>query len=186
MSYLVPLIAGFVFSSLSAFTAFYSRLFGERGGRAVTSVMRNAVGIPLWLWGFALAWLRPSPLYFIPMRWVRIAGAVLVIIGCVPIVWGHISLGLRSHMPSIKDKLVRNGLYAYVRHPIYAGLILSFAGLSIFNPAVSFVWACAIGVIWALIQARFEEIDLKSRMPEYGEYMREVPRFIPFFRRRLI
>ena len=115
-----------------------------------------------------------------------ITGATLVIIGCVPIIWGHLSLGLRSHMPSIRDTLVRSGLYAHVRHPIYAGLVLSLIGLSLVNPAVSFVWACALALIWALVQARFEEMDLISRMPGYRQYMDEVPGFIPFLRKRLL
>ena len=186
MNYFVPLLAGFVFSWASAFTGLYSRLLGERGGRTLTSLLRNAIGIPLWIYGFVLAWMKPSPLYFIPVRWLMITGATLVIIGCVPIIWGHLSLGLRSHMPSIRDTLVRSGLYSFIRHPIYSGLIVCLAGLALLNPAVAFVWACALALIWALVQARFEEMDLISRMPGYRQYMDEVPGFIPFLRKRLL
>ncbi len=84
-------------------------------------------------------------------------------------------------MPSVKDTLVRNGLYAYARHPIYSGGFAILAGLALLRPASAFVTACILCFIWLIIQARLEEIDLKQRMPGYKEYMKQVPRFIPRF-----
>ena len=50
--FLIPLLLGFIFNSASAFTAFYSRQFGERGGRLVSIVLRDVVGIPVWAIGY--------------------------------------------------------------------------------------------------------------------------------------
>lgn len=86
-------------------------------------------------------------------------------------------------MPSIKDTLVRHGLYAYVRHPIYAGGFVVVAGLALIRPTWAFVTACMLGSIWLIVQARLEEIDLLQRMPDYKEYVKQVPRFLPRFRR---
>lgn len=82
-------------------------------------------------------------------------------------------------MPSVGDTLVRKGLYSYVRHPIYSGAFLMLAGSALFWPKFTFTVACLSGFIWLLIQARLEEIDLLERMPEYRQYMKDVPRFIP-------
>lgn len=82
-------------------------------------------------------------------------------------------------MPSVRDTLVRQGLYAYVRHPIYSGGFAIVAGFAMIMPTSAFVTACVLCFIWLIIQARLEEIDLKQRMPDYQEYMKQAPRFIP-------
>jgi len=74
---------------------------------------------------------------------------------------------------------VHDGLYAYVRHPIYSGGMLIAAGLALLKPISTVVLACAFGYVWLIIQARLEEIDLVQRLPEYRQYMQQAPRFIP-------
>jgi protein-S-isoprenylcysteine O-methyltransferase Ste14 len=177
--FLIPLLLGFALGGASAFTAAFSRLWGERGGRMATMVLRNLLAIPLWLFGFVLAWRTAAPLLFVRGSASMTLGWLLIAGGAIPVVWGHISLGLRTHMPSVRDTLVRRGFYAHVRHPIYAGMILIFVGLALLKPTSSVVVACAVGVVWAFVQARLEEIDLVSRLPAYRAYMKEVPRFIP-------
>lgn len=178
------LIIGFIFAGLSAFTALYSRWWGEKGGQMATSILRNLIGIPLAFIGFILAWLEPSPFLFIPNIAIKFIAGFLTILGSIPVIIGHLEIGLPTHMPSVKDKLVRHGLYAYVRHPIYTGMLLVVIGLALLHPTSIFLLACIICFIWFSIQARLEEIDLIQRMPDYREYMKQVPRFIPCIRRR--
>ncbi|MBI5328040.1 MAG: trypsin-like peptidase domain-containing protein [Deltaproteobacteria bacterium] len=180
------IITGFALVGASAFTAYYSKLLGEKGGQLATIILRNLLGIPLWFTGFVLAWLEPSPFLFDSNITFKLIGLFLIILGSIPFIWGHIELGWRTHMPSVKDTLVRHGLYAYVRHPIYAGGFLLLAGLALLRPTYSFVIACVLGEVWLMIQARLEEIDLLQRMPDYREYMKQVPRFIPRFRKSLL
>jgi protein-S-isoprenylcysteine O-methyltransferase Ste14 len=75
--------------------------------------------------------------------------------------------------------LVRHSVYAYVRHPIYAGGLLICVGGALIKPTFAVVAACALGFVWLIIQARLEEIDLLQRLPAYREYMEQVPRFVP-------
>lgn len=182
--FLIPLLAGFAFAGASAFTAAYSRRFGEHGGQIVTAVLRNALGIPLWLIGYLWAWVISSPWVFTPSTFVTVLGWLLIIAGSVPLVVGHIYVGTRSHLPSTRDTLVRHGLYAYVRHPIYAGGLLMLPGLALIRPSLTVLAASAIAFTWLFVQARLEEIDLVQRLPEYRDYMRDVPRFIPRVWRR--
>ncbi len=109
----------------------------------------------------------------------RFAGLSLIILGSIPLIEGHIELGWRTHMPSVKDSLVRHGLYAHVRHPIYDGGFALLAGLALIRPTSAFVLACMLGILWLIIQARLKEIDLVQRMPDYKEYMKQVPWFLP-------
>jgi len=178
------IVTGFALVGASAFTAYYSKLWGEKGGQIATIILRNLLGIPSWFTGFVLAWLAPSPFLFDSNITFKLMGVFLIIIGSIPFILGHIELGWRTHMPSVKDTLVRHGLYAYVRHPIYAGGFLIIIGIGLFKPTLVFVIACVLGVIWLDVQARLEEIDLLQRMPDYKEYMKQVPRFIPRIRRR--
>ena len=182
--FLIPLLAGFAFAGASAFTAAYSRRFGEHGGQIVTAVLRNALGIPLWLIGYTWAWLIPSPWVFTPNTILTTLGWLLIIVGSVPLAVGHIYVGMRSHLPSIRDTLVRHGLYAHVRHPIYAGGLLILPGLALIQPSLTVLVASVTAFAWLFVQARLEEIDLIQRLPEYRDYMHEVPRFIPRQRRR--
>lgn len=183
--FLVPLIIGLALAGASAFTAAFSRRWGAAGGRIATFVLRNLLGIPLWVFGFILAWIAPAGWVLDPGRITAALGLLLIITGAIPVIWGHIELGLRTHMPSIKDTLVSSGMYAYVRHPIYAGGILVLAGLFLLKPSLTVLIASAVVIAWALIQARLEEIDLMERMPDYKVYMERVPRFIPRLRRRV-
>lgn len=59
--FLIPLILGFFFAGAASFTAAYSRRFGERGGQAMTAVLRNVFGAPLMAIGYVWAWVTPSP-----------------------------------------------------------------------------------------------------------------------------
>ncbi len=127
--FLFPLIAGFIFAGASAFTAAYSRRFGERGGTIITAILRNLLGIPLLTVGYVWAWLMPSQWIFTPNTFLISLGWIFIIAGSVPLVVGHIYVGMRSHLPSVRDTLVHHGLYAYIRHPIYAGGLLMLPGV---------------------------------------------------------
>lgn len=182
--FLIPLVLGFALAGASAFTAAYSRRFGERGGRLVTSILRNLLGIPIWFMGFVMAWQAPSPRLWPSQGATTAVGWLLIAVGSVPVTWGHLLLGWRTHMPSVRDTLVRHGLYAHVRHPIYAGAIPMFAGLALLKPTTTVVVACGVAIAWLLVQARLEEVDLLQRLPAYREYMHQVPRFVPRWRKK--
>jgi protein-S-isoprenylcysteine O-methyltransferase Ste14 len=182
--FLLFLLVGFALAGASAFTAVYSRRWGERGGQLATSLLRNFLGIPLWIFGFILAWRAPTPLLVEASETLSILGWLLVAVGSVPVIWGHLLLGWRTHMPSVRDTLVRHGLYARVRHPIYSGMMLVFVGLALLRPTATVVVACALGFLWMIVQAKLEELDLVQRLPAYREYMEQVPRFVPRFRKK--
>lgn len=180
--FLAPLLLGFALGGASAFTTACSRRWGERGGQMATMVLRNVLGIPLWVIGFILAWRAAAALLFTPTWASGALGWLLIIAGAIPVIWGHLLLGWRTHMPSVQDTLVRTGMYAYVRHPIYGGGLLVFSGLALLRPTVPVVVASTLGICWAIIQAVLEEMDLVQRLPAYREYMQQVPRFFPRLR----
>ena len=180
--FIIPLLLGFALAGASAFTAAYSRWWGERVGALATSILRNFLGIPLWMLGFIMAWLSPSRLLLGPAKATTIFAWLLIALGSILVIWGHLALGWRTHFPSTRDTLVRDGLYGRVRHPIYAGGMMVFIGLALLKPTSVFLLACALGFVWLIVQTRLEEIDLMQRMPAYKECMEQIPRFIPRLR----
>ncbi len=150
----------------------------------VTAILRNVLGIPLWLVGLALAWRAPLPLVFAPGRSGAVVAGLLLAVGMVVVIWGHLQLGWRTHMPSTRDTLFRGGLYAHVRHPIYAGIMLALAGLALLRLTPTVILAAAVAAGAFLVQARLEEVDLLQRLAGYREYREEVPRFVPRFPRQ--
>lgn len=177
--FLIPLLLGFVLAGASAFTAAYSRRWGERGGRLATSLLRNLLGIPFYFYGLVLAWKTAAPLLFASGAVSQGLGWILIVAGALPVIIGHLQLGWRTHMPSVGDPLMNHGLYAHVRHPIYAGGLLVFVGLAVLRPSAPWLLACALSCVFFITMGRLEEIDLLQRMPEYRDYRERVPRFIP-------
>jgi protein-S-isoprenylcysteine O-methyltransferase Ste14 len=179
---LIPLLAGFTFDCASAFTAAFSRRWGARRGEWVTFVLRNVLGIPLWVIGLGLAVRSPSPALFAAPAPLGALGWVLLGVGCSVQVLALALLGGRAARPSLADALVEHGVYRHIRHPIYSGLLLEFVALILVKPHRMVGLACALGILWVHLQARLEEVDLLQRMPAYREYLERVPRFMPRFR----
>lgn len=183
-AFLIPLLLGFACDSASAFTAAFSRRWGAEHGQWVTFVLRNVLGIPLWVIGLGVAVRSPSRALFAAPVLLEALGWVLLAAGCVVQLLALASLRGRAAKPSMADALVDHGVYGHIRHPIYAGLLLEFAALILVKPRRTVAVACALGILWALLQARLEEVDLLQRMPAYREYLARVPRFVPRVRTR--
>jgi protein-S-isoprenylcysteine O-methyltransferase Ste14 len=177
--FLIPLLSGFACNSASTFTTFFSGKLGVRKGRLVCILLRDVLGIPVWVIGYALAVLAGSADIFTPSLFSSLFAGVLILIGAVLIIAGMISLRWRAAAPSINDTLVVSGLYASIRHPLYSGMLLELIGLFLWVPLLPVLVACLLGMLWAFGQARLEELDLLQRLPAYREYMQKVPRFVP-------
>lgn len=177
--FLIPLLLGFLLAGASAFTTAWSRRWGERGGRLATHLLRNMLGIPLYMVGLVLAWRADAALLFDQSAASLALGWFLITAGAIPVLVGHWQLGLRTHMPAIGDALMERGLYARVRHPIYAGGLAMFAGLAALRPSMPWLLACALSAGFFVTQAWLEEIDLLQRMPAYSAYRERVPGWLP-------
>jgi len=179
--FLIPLVIGFVFNGASAFTAALSRRWGERWGSRLSFIFRNILGIPVWALGIALAIRTVSASWFATSKVIKFIGWGLISVGGVIIFLGLNAIRWRAAMPSIRDELVQDDIYAHIRHPIHAGTFLEIAGLWVLFPTRAVTLACGLWLVWVFIQTRLEEIDLVERITGYREYMNRVPRFLPRF-----
>ena len=111
-------------------------------------------------------------------------GVALVIAGLAFAVWARVHLGGNwSGMVTVKQghELIRSGPYAYVRHPIYTGLITALLGTTVASGTVHAVIGLAIIVASFVRKLRTEEDFMRETFPgEYQRYRAEVPALIPF------
>lgn len=117
--------------------------------------------------------------------WLHVVGVGLVVAGLVVVAVGGTRLGqLLTPTPVPKDggTLVTDGLYRWVRHPIYTGVLLIVGGLV----APSGRWlTLALGgltVAFFFAKSAWEEDRLLEQYPGYGDYKRATPRFFPRMR----
>ena len=178
----VPLLIGFGLNAASASTAAFSRRWGARAGRTLTVILRDILGIPVWVLGLVLAVRARSAPMFVRSTGTTAMGLTFVVMGALMVLLALWTLGKRAFAPSVSDGLVEEGPYRWVRHPIHTGALLQFAGLPLLVPTLPVLLGCACGAGWVLIQTRLEEIDLLERIPEYEGYARRVPRFVPRIR----
>lgn len=110
------------------------------------------------------------------------AGALLFVAGGCFGVAGVLVLGRnRTPYPQPREGsvLVHNGIYGRVRHPLYTSVMLiSFGWASLWESRTALLAALAL-VPFSHAKSRREERWLNEKFPDYAEYARRVPRFLP-------
>jgi protein-S-isoprenylcysteine O-methyltransferase Ste14 len=110
----------------------------------------------------------------------RAAGIVIGVLGFAFAVWGARALGpalTPEPEPLPGASLVRSGPFEIVRHPIYAGVIVTSTGwtLAWSNWTLAIV-VCVVLIAFFEAKAQVEERWLRTRFPGYEEYAGRVRR----------
>ena len=117
-------------------------------------------------------------------RWLDTFGFVVEVIGIAVLVMAILNLG-RSltplPTPVPHGELRVGGLYRWVRHPIYAGIIALVVGATLRSASVAVAAASIALVGWFMLKARWEEQHLARRYEGYAAYAAHTPRFVPFW-----
>ncbi len=131
----------------------------------------------------AILLLPPGDAWPVP-SWLDTFGFALEATGAAVLVMAIVNLGrsltpLPTPVPHAVLKVT--GLYRWVRHPIYSGIIALVVGATIrsASPWVALASAALIG--WFTLKARWEEEHLARRYPDYPAYAARTPRFVPFW-----
>jgi protein-S-isoprenylcysteine O-methyltransferase Ste14 len=110
---------------------------------------------------------------------LNLAGAVLIILGWKEIFFRY------WRKDEGEGALVTNGIYAYSRHPQYAGFILMTLGLLIHWATLPLLIMWPILVVQYVRLARREEAEMEEEFSEeYRLYQERVPMFLPYPRVR--
>lgn len=115
---------------------------------------------------------------------IRLAGAMIYTIGLAIALIGRLQLGINwSDIEEARvlsrQQVVSNGIYRFIRHPIYVGDILLLIGLELGLNSWLALGALALVpvVVWKAIG---EEEMLAASLSGYEEYRARTKRFIPF------
>ncbi len=104
-----------------------------------------------------------------------IGGAVLVVLGLR-------DLGRNlTAVPHPRDgaELVETGIYRFVRHPIYGGLIAMAVAWGLMNASLLTLLMAAVLALFFDLKSRREEAWLLARYGRYAEYTQRTQRFFP-------
>jgi len=113
---------------------------------------------------------------------LTVAGSVATVVGLVVMVIGAAGLrrGLTAMpLPNARAELRTGGLYRFVRHPIYSGLLLTMASITVTSGSGFRLLTLGVLVLLLTVKARWEETHLTRRFGGYANYAARTPRFVP-------
>jgi protein-S-isoprenylcysteine O-methyltransferase Ste14 len=110
-------------------------------------------------------------------------GVAMTFLGLAFAVWARRHLGSNwSGTVTVKENhvLVRTGPYAWVRHPIYTGLLAAILGTAVARGELRGVWSIVLCTIAFVIKLRIEEHWMRQVFGvEYARYSAVVPALVP-------
>jgi steroid 5-alpha reductase family enzyme len=125
---------------------------------------------------------RPPPVFVEPTCGIAITGAALCVVGLGLALWSRITMGRHwatSNEQRDESALVSTGPFAYVRHPIYTGVIAMLIG-SALNVPGSYAEVLT-AILSLLVLAKKEEREMSRLLPRvYPAYIERTKRFVPF------
>ncbi|MGB9469763.1 MAG: isoprenylcysteine carboxylmethyltransferase family protein [Candidatus Acidiferrum sp.] len=128
-------------------------------------------------WG----WLNYRSVPNTPPLWA--SGLLLTAIGVAISIWARLSLGSNwSGMVTLKQDhvLIRNGLYRWIRHPIYTGILLGMVGSAMIRGHLRGWIGVTIVLAGFYFKARREERFLREEFgPGFDEHSRNTGMFLP-------
>ena len=183
-----------LYVTAACWVVFYAYWLASAAFTKKTAVRESFIGslsyrLPVVLAGIMLVYAPRMPR---PMSGVVFPGTtpicVLVIAfsttGLITCLWARITLGRNWSsvvLVKVDHKLVQAGPYRFVRHPIYSGIILMFAGIVLlFGRAVG-ILAFGLFVYGFVLKLRREERTMLKQFPTaYPEYVKRTKLLVPF------
>ena len=138
------------------------------------------VGIQLIL--FVGYLFRISKIDFAVPRWLQVAGLFLSVSGIIISLLSIITLNKNlSPFPTPKQnaELIQSGIYKYIRHPIYSGILFITFGYSIYSENTLRLLIFFTLLILFRFKAAYEEKLLQDKFPNYAAYKQTAGIFLP-------
>lgn len=114
--------------------------------------------------------------------WMQIISGILVAVGIVLVIMPILQLNkFISVFPTPVNgaQLVTNGAFKYIRHPIYAGIILGGSGLALM---MNNLLQLLIIIVLFEVKSDYEEQQLAKVFGEYEDYKKHTYKFFPGMR----
>ncbi len=86
-------------------------------------------------------------------------------------------------IPKKGGKMTSHGLYRYVRHPMYSSVLLFSLGIALYYGTLYKYILVGLLCLLLYLKSSYEEKLLADTYPDYANYAKNTPRFIPNFKR---
>ncbi|MGA8852839.1 MAG: isoprenylcysteine carboxylmethyltransferase family protein [Christiangramia sp.] len=116
------------------------------------------------------------------LPFIKLVGIILTVSGIIILLLGMLQLNKNLSpfpTPKANSEFVKTGLYKFVRHPIYTGILLNFLGYGIYSGSVFRILITLVLYILFIMKARYEEKLLMKRYNNYASYREKTGRFFP-------
>jgi protein-S-isoprenylcysteine O-methyltransferase Ste14 len=97
----------------------------------------------------------------------------LFLLGLLLSMWGKLTLRRSFGLTAANRGVVETGAFGFVRHPIYAGYVLTYISFMMLNPILWNLGVYAVALLAMVMRIRAEERIL-SEHPAYAAYMTRV------------
>lgn len=146
-----------------------------------------------WIWVAAQALLLGA-LIFLPARddwptpaWLLAVASITFFAGLGLIAVAALGLGTSltpTPVPTSRGSLKTGGLYQFVRHPIYTGVLMVVVAMTLRSASWIHLAIAIFTVLFFDRKAAWEEQQLVDRFADYPAYADRTPKFVPFTKGR--
>jgi protein-S-isoprenylcysteine O-methyltransferase Ste14 len=134
------------------------------------------------IWGLFL--IDVTKWFVNPFDWYQIISWILLFTSLIPLFTGVIMLrhiGKPTDALEATTRLVRSGIYRYIRHPLYASLLYLAWGIFFKSPFLLGGCIATVASVFLFATARADERECLVKFGnEYASYIKQTKAFIPF------
>ena len=131
---------------------------------------------------FVVYIFRLSKIDFGVPRWLQLIGLFLSVAGIIISLASVLALNKNlSAFPTPKQsaKLIQSGIYKYIRHPIYSGILFFTFGFSMYSENTLRFLIFFMLLILFRFKAVYEEKLLQDKFSNYAAYKKTTGMFLP-------
>jgi protein-S-isoprenylcysteine O-methyltransferase Ste14 len=142
------------------------------------------VSVRSWIWVslqfFCIAYLclsAPLIAEHLSLLLPELTGILLIAAGLLKLNWQSFSV---FPEPRPDGRLETKGIYAFIRHPMYAGVLLTGLVLVVEFPSFFRILSLGILSLVIILKIQKEEAWLEEKYPEFKDWKSRTNRLIPF------
>ncbi|MFC3077305.1 methyltransferase family protein [Phenylobacterium terrae] len=122
--------------------------------------------------------LAPEPAW--PLRAIGLAGSVAGLL-ITQLAIAQNEFAAPTVQAQARQQVVDTGLYGVIRHPLYAGNLLTYSGMALWLGSLAALAGVVVVFLFTVARIWVEEAYLRANLPGYPDYAARVrSRLIPF------
>jgi protein-S-isoprenylcysteine O-methyltransferase Ste14 len=188
LAQLIILVCWIIFSIYWLISARSVKATQEKAGGigGIRHLLLVSVLLFLFATGFGILPIYPLNILLVPhASFLVLLSVVIVAVGLIVAILARRTLAQNwsgAVLAFKKDhELIMTGLYAYMRHPIYSGVLLMFLGTTLLAGSSGALFGFLVILSVFCLRVQWEEQLLTRHFPQqYPEYKKRVKALIPF------